>query len=198
MNRPGVGDAPYRAGTIVGHEESAVLCDGDSDRPAPDVAFGRHESDQEVFVFAGGLAILERDADDLVPGAPSAVPTAVFGGETVQSVFAPAPPAGGLRLRPLERAIRRDGARTVTPTAQPKKTGWSDPKTAISAGAASGTLGCGGSTKTNPTGRARHRLGRIRAKKQIAGSIAVPVGDPAPGEVMRLVVQQMAALTQAL
>ena len=90
-------------------------------------------------------------------------------------------------------------ARTASSTAQPKKAGWSDePKTAISAGAASGTLRCEGSTKTNLTGRARHRSRRIRAKKQIAEGAAQQIVDAAARQMVRPVVDHMAALAEAL
>ena len=70
----GVGNVPDGAGAIVCDEDAAVFGDGDTDRPPPDPAVSRHETGEEVFVTAIGMAVVHGDADDFVAGAIGAVP----------------------------------------------------------------------------------------------------------------------------
>ena len=83
----------------------AVLGDGHADRPAPDVAVGGDEADEEVLVLAGRLAVLQRDADHLVAGPPGAVPRAVLGGEDVALVL------GGELVAGVEGHVERGRVR---------------------------------------------------------------------------------------
>src|SRR4051812_3921624 len=73
-NSADIGHPPDCPGAIVRDQERAVLGDRDAHRAAPDVSILRDESDQEILIFAGRLAVLHRDADHLVAGPPGAVP----------------------------------------------------------------------------------------------------------------------------
>src|SRR4051794_22423456 len=78
---PGVGHPPDRPRAVIRHHQGPVLGHGHASRAAPDVALLGDEAHEEVFVLAGRLAVLHRDADDLVAGATRPVPRAVLGGE---------------------------------------------------------------------------------------------------------------------
>src|ERR1700676_2460190 len=74
-------DAPDRAVGLLRKDERAVFRLRHPDRPAPDRRVVDHEAGDEVFVFAGGHAVLHDRADDLVPGARRPAPGAVLGRE---------------------------------------------------------------------------------------------------------------------
>src|SRR5689334_9300963 len=63
------------------------MCNGHADRPSPDFAVIDDKARDEVFVFAGRLAVFEADANDLVTGALRPVPGAMLGRESVATVF---------------------------------------------------------------------------------------------------------------
>src|ERR1700686_1118221 len=74
-------DAPDRAVAVLGKDERAVFRLRHPDRPAPDRRIVDHEAGDEVFVFAGGHAVLHDRADDLVAGARRPVPGPMLGRE---------------------------------------------------------------------------------------------------------------------
>src|SRR5581483_8893525 len=82
-----VGDAPDGAAAVFADEERAVLRHRDAHRPAPDRFVRDDEAGHEVLVFAGRLAVLEANPDDLVAGALAAVPGAVHGDEGIALVL---------------------------------------------------------------------------------------------------------------
>ena len=66
--RPGR-HAPDGVADIVGHQQRALLVDGDADRPALRLALVVEEAGQDVLRLAGGLAVRERHEDHLVAAA---------------------------------------------------------------------------------------------------------------------------------
>src|SRR5438445_12517986 len=83
----GVGHSPDAARTIVGDVEGTIVTYGYSYGPAPDLSICGNKSCEEIFVFAGGFAVLHGNANHLVAQSFRAVPRAVFGGESVAGVF---------------------------------------------------------------------------------------------------------------
>ena len=51
-----VGYSPDRAVAVFAKKEAAIFSDGDSDRAAPDVPFGRDEAGNEIFILAACFA----------------------------------------------------------------------------------------------------------------------------------------------
>src|ERR1039458_4942215 len=74
---------PDGLGAVVGAEEGSVVSLGYANRAAPYGAVRQHESSQEVFVFAGGVAIMHGQTNNFITGALGSVPGAVLGGESV-------------------------------------------------------------------------------------------------------------------
>src|SRR5258708_27719581 len=88
-HRPGpllpVGHPPDLSCAVVADQHRAVSEHEDADGPAPSLAvhLAQHPAGEEIVVATGGAAVLHRDADDLVAGAPGAVPRSVQGDEEV-------------------------------------------------------------------------------------------------------------------
>src|SRR6185437_3740415 len=83
----GVADAPDGARAVVADEQRAVVHHGDRDRTSPDFAVRRDETGDEVLVFTGGFAMLDRNANHFVAGALLLVPRAVFGGKDIAAIL---------------------------------------------------------------------------------------------------------------
>src|SRR5580698_1525474 len=83
----GIGYVPDGFGAVVGDEEAAVAGLRYAYRSSPYGAVGEDEAGEEVFVFAGGVAVLHGQADDFVAGTLGAIPGAVLGGKAVALVF---------------------------------------------------------------------------------------------------------------
>lgn len=67
---------PDRIVPIFAEEQAAVFRHRDSHRPTPNVTIRRDESGYKIFVIAARFAgsFVDRDANDLITGAPGAVP----------------------------------------------------------------------------------------------------------------------------
>src|ERR1700676_3347786 len=74
---------PDRAVAVFRHQQRAVVCNGDTDRPSPHLGIVDHKPGDEILVLAGGDPVLETNANDLVARAPGSVPRAVLGGKAV-------------------------------------------------------------------------------------------------------------------
>src|SRR3569833_4109621 len=90
----GVGDVPDGVGAVVGYEERSVFALSDTDRATPHFVIAYGEAGKEVFILAGGAAVLHGQADNFVSTALGAVPGAVLAGEAVALEF-------GRKLRAL-------------------------------------------------------------------------------------------------
>src|ERR1035438_1806408 len=78
---------PDRAGAVVGREHASVIGDGDTYRPAPDLAIFRDETGKEVFVAPVGMTVVHGNEDDFVACTVHTVPGAVLGGEGVAVIL---------------------------------------------------------------------------------------------------------------
>src|SRR3989442_5247828 len=83
----GVGHAPDTPRAIVGDVKRTVLAYRDAYRAAPDVTVGSDEACEKVFIFAGCLAILHGDANDLIAAAVRTVPRPVLCGKSIAIVL---------------------------------------------------------------------------------------------------------------
>src|SRR3569833_488851 len=83
----GVGDVPDGVGAVVGYEERSVFALSDTDRATPHFVIAYGEAGKEVFILAGGAAVLHWQAHNFVSTALGAIPRAVFAGETVAFVL---------------------------------------------------------------------------------------------------------------
>ena len=83
----GVGDAPDGVGHVVGDVESAVRAGDNACGTSPDGAVCVDEAGHEVFILAGGYAVLQANANQLVAGAHGLVPGAVRANEKVAAIL---------------------------------------------------------------------------------------------------------------
>src|SRR5262245_24662638 len=81
-----IGDAPDRPRAVLAHEKRAVLGHCDADWTAPDIVVPRHETGDEVLIFAGRPTVLEEKAHDLVARPRAAIPGAVQRDEGIAPV----------------------------------------------------------------------------------------------------------------
>src|SRR5437867_972976 len=105
--RTAVSHPPDLSRSIIGYEKGSVAENEHVDRPAPDrptVLIG-HPAGDEVVVAAGGLAVAERDADDLVSGAAHAIPRTMKRDERAAAVLF------GKHLALIENDAQRCGMR---------------------------------------------------------------------------------------
>src|SRR4029077_882046 len=98
-------DNPYRPVGVFAHQQRAVVRDRDPDRPAPHRAVVDGEAGEEILIFAGGHAVFELDADDLIPGPLRPVPRAVLGRECIAVIL------GGELRTGVEGELQRSGVR---------------------------------------------------------------------------------------
>src|SRR5258708_34303412 len=79
---------PDRAVAVFGEQQRAVMRDRDANGPSPHRGIIDDKAGDKILVFAGGDAVLETNADDLVAGAFRPVPRAMFGREPIAAIFA--------------------------------------------------------------------------------------------------------------
>src|SRR6202140_1372132 len=80
---PLVGHAVDDSVAVIAEQQGAVLREGNLDGASPDILMIGDEADHKILVLAGGFAIFEGEADDLVAGPQGAIPRAVQGNEGI-------------------------------------------------------------------------------------------------------------------
>src|SRR5580704_13887614 len=93
---------PDRVRAVVAHQQRSIGRDRDTHGTSPNLAVGRYEPGQKVFVLSRGMTgLMQRHADHFIPGARRLVPRSVRGRKKVSLVL------GWKFVRFIERDLQR-------------------------------------------------------------------------------------------
>src|ERR1700722_9514176 len=84
---PRITYAPDAARTVICNVECAIMADGYSYRPTPDLSIRGDKSGKKILILAGGFAVLHGNPDNLVASTVRTVPGSVFRRESIAVVL---------------------------------------------------------------------------------------------------------------
>src|SRR5258708_7508317 len=87
LSLPRIRHAPHRAVPILGHQKSAVVGNGYTNRPAPDAIVVYHKAGEKVVILAGGDTVINADTYDFVTGADTPIPRTMESSENISVIF---------------------------------------------------------------------------------------------------------------